>query len=756
MVHGMGGTCEDWQTWLEVLKDKYPDWILWPLQSISRGCRFLGNDLRELSSIAADEIIETIRSNETMDGQTTLHCIGHSMGGLIIRGALPRVLDSCNTLHLGHYISLSSPHLGIQSSWLHPLHSWRNLCWLSRPISNQLVHLAIQDTFGLATPFLLELSQPESDHMTALGKFRHRTCVSLAFGDPLIPAASGLIDPNLLMEAHSSFNESFWQLTFDDSWPSASKTFGQHGKAASGCLKLPALVLGLMQLLMHGLWRFVVAFLGLCGVAMSSRRSPSQLPDSSPSDSSPKVGRSRSKLSWELSQDLKCKYPAEVYDGLLSVPWRRVVANAHHRPIPKNMHVFLIGKKCEQFTRERPVGKLLSGKYGLLSLLRRGDETGSYFKALCTAQKAMLFAVYTRGDFRADSNSRSEYSQAVASVFTALRQAFGEALALTSAASVGALAAWLLFRRSRPSSRALDPGREELISEYFAPGRLILELPLDNGGTLQVTAHEASESQAPPGAPAGSFQEWRCLRFLRSGGLIQSVTKVVVYPNDDPVPRIQGHVVPLAYTKSFATVVLAALSAMGVPVLPRKAMKAKEPLRILCIGLGGGSVPSFYAESLPHCQVDVVELEPAVVHAAKEGMGFREWHNLRVFVEDGVTFAQQKVQARPRGVGVYDAVLVDAYDPDGNVPEALWSRDGGLVEALSDGLLRPCGVVATNFLPHVDLADALAAYSGALSSHGSGRSFSIQVNKPIDPENDLEKLFDVEGTGNRASAQSCS
>ena len=31
-------------------------------------------------------------------------------------------------------------------------------------------------------------------------------------------------------------------------------------------------------------------------------------------------------------------------------------------------------------------------------------------------------------------------------------------------------------------------------------------------------------------------------------------------------------------------------------------------------------------------------------------------------------------------------------------------RDGGLVEALSDGLLRPCGVVATNFLPHVDLA----------------------------------------------------
>ena len=27
---------------------------------------------------------------------------------------------------------------------------------------------------------------------------------------------------------------------------------------------------------------------------------------------------------------------------------------------------------------------------------------------------------------------------------------------------------------------------------------------------------------------------------------------------------------------------------------------------------------SFFAETLPHCQVDVVELEPAVIHAAKQ------------------------------------------------------------------------------------------------------------------------------------------
>ena len=233
MVHGMGGTCEDWQTWLEVLKHKHPSWVLQPLKSLSSGCRFLGRDLRELSSIASAEIIEAIRAHQAPDSKTTLHCIGHSMGGLIIRGALPRVLEEFDQINLGHYVSLSSPHLGIQSSWLSPLHSWRNLCWLSQPISNQLVHLAIQDTRSLGTPFLVELSQPESDHMTALGRFEHRTCVSLAFGDPLIPPASGLIDPYLLMEGHGPFHESFWQLTLDDSWPAskACKTLGQQGKA---------------------------------------------------------------------------------------------------------------------------------------------------------------------------------------------------------------------------------------------------------------------------------------------------------------------------------------------------------------------------------------------------------------------------------------------------------------------------------------------------------------------------------------------
>ena len=69
----------------------------------------------------------------------------------------------------GYYLSLSTPHLGIQSSWLQPLHAWRNFCWLSRPISLQLPQLAIQDSSS--KPYLLEISQAESEAGNAKSLF---------------------------------------------------------------------------------------------------------------------------------------------------------------------------------------------------------------------------------------------------------------------------------------------------------------------------------------------------------------------------------------------------------------------------------------------------------------------------------------------------------------------------------------------------------------------------------------------------------
>ena len=49
---------------------------------------------------------------------------------------------------------------------------------------------------------------------------------------------------------------------------------------------------------------------------------------------------------------------------------------------------------------------------------------------------------------------------------------------------------------------------------------------------------------------------------------------------------------------------------------------ASPACRVLCIGLGGGTLPLFLQHHFPGMQVDVVEIDPIVLAAAEEAMGF--------------------------------------------------------------------------------------------------------------------------------------
>ena len=44
--------------------------------------------------------------------------------------------------------------------------------------------------------------------------------------------------------------------------------------------------------------------------------------------------------------------------------------------------------------------------------------------------------------------------------------------------------------------------------------------------------------------------------------------------------------------------------------------------RALCVGLGGGTLPLFLTHHFPNLHIDVVELDPVVLRAAEEAMGF--------------------------------------------------------------------------------------------------------------------------------------
>jgi spermidine synthase len=113
-----------------------------------------------------------------------------------------------------------------------------------------------------------------------------------------------------------------------------------------------------------------------------------------------------------------------------------------------------------------------------------------------------------------------------------------------------------------------------------------------------------------------------------------------------------------------------------------------EPHDILVIGLGGGSLPRALARLLPQAQIDLVEIDPAVVRVAADYFSFHADERLHIFTEDGRSF----VRRTARGPRRYDLIMLDAYDHQ-YIPEHLLTEQF-LREVRS--LMRPGAVLAAN------------------------------------------------------------
>ena len=131
----------------------------------------------------------------------------------------------------------------------------------------------------------------------------------------------------------------------------------------------------------------------------------------------------------------------------------------------------------------------------------------------------------------------------------------------------------------------------------------------------------------------------RTLRFAR-GGTRQSVVK----PGD-----------PAHLEMPYAQVALAGLALCG------------EPRRILVVGLGGGMLTGFLRKHYPDARIDAVEIDPAVVEAAKRYFGFREDPLMRAHVADGREFIERVREP-------YDVILLDAFG-EYRIPERLTTRE---------------------------------------------------------------------------------
>jgi len=113
-----------------------------------------------------------------------------------------------------------------------------------------------------------------------------------------------------------------------------------------------------------------------------------------------------------------------------------------------------------------------------------------------------------------------------------------------------------------------------------------------------------------------------------------------------------------------------------------------DPHSILIIGLGGGTLPRTLEKLLPDADIDVVEIDPAVVGVARQYFGFRPDERVHLSVQDGRAYVRQSLRGSKR----YELIMLDAYEHQ-YIPEHMLTREF-LTEVRS--LLQPGGIVAAN------------------------------------------------------------
>jgi len=138
------------------------------------------------------------------------------------------------------------------------------------------------------------------------------------------------------------------------------------------------------------------------------------------------------------------------------------------------------------------------------------------------------------------------------------------------------------------------------------------------------------------------------------------------------------------------------------------------PARVLFVGLGGGAMPTWLRIARPRAQIEIVEINPAVVRAAREWFGFETESLTTLHVEDAADFVA-RAPAR-----AFDLVVLDAFDATG-VPEALRSEAFfGQIHRI----LAADGVVASNL--HV----GSPAYATLIDRHRSILGYLAAVKVP--------------------------
>ncbi|KAL5542362.1 hypothetical protein UlMin_010072 [Ulmus minor] len=286
-----------------------------------------------------------------------------------------------------------------------------------------------------------------------------------------------------------------------------------------------------------------------------------------------------------------------------------------------------------------------------------------------------------------------------------------------------------------------DEGNWFYSSEWWgteSDGHSVLRSTSDKGnGVVSVVAYPSSrpsevywpvtekwlqkrcEETQPAGEDRGRFNilgyQWRVLRF--NDVTRQSTVKIMAAYRDSEPGSVflmqQPHCIAVPYLKSMVSVGLATLASCDYDL--RNVVQGNEKMRVLCIGHGGGTLPLFLASKIQGAVVHIVEIDPLVISASIQAMGFPAFsvmtpsgerafskpdtideilwkgthERLFLFESDAEKFILNTTNQ-------YDLIFIDAYDGDDIFPRTLWDPDSPFLKALSDRLHPEHGTVVVN------------------------------------------------------------
>ncbi|XP_070029564.1 uncharacterized protein [Nicotiana sylvestris] len=226
--------------------------------------------------------------------------------------------------------------------------------------------------------------------------------------------------------------------------------------------------------------------------------------------------------------------------------------------------------------------------------------------------------------------------------------------------------------------------------------------------------------------------QWRNLHF--NDDTRQSTVKVMAaYRESDPGSIYlmqQAECLAVPYVKSMVSAGLATVASCKYDL--ESAVCGRKPMKILCIGHGGGSIPLFLANKIQGAEVHIAEIDPVVISASVQAMGFPSYSVMTPSGSRAYSTCNPIEEVQWKGIherlhlhesdaekfllknkNLYDLVFIDAYDGEDIFPHELWNTRSPFLNALAEQLHPEHGTVIVNLHSDVDFRDADFSPAGA-------------------------------------------